>query len=193
MLSTPHGPSTYAGQLLHFPDLKDKLLDLGPLRLRNMDAGHIALQVLSHAPVGGPSGPSLELCREANELMAGTVAENQEGRFASLAVLPMGSPSDAAAELIRGVRELGMKSALVDSNVNGWYIGGDEYDVFWQAASELDVPIYLHPNWPSEMMDREYYAGNYDEGAKIKSGELGVGLAFGCSGAYFQVVCEWAV
>ena len=55
-------------------------------------------------------------------------------------------PDAAAKELVRCVREFGFVGALIDNHVSGKYYDGPEYHPVFQAAQELDVPIYLHPS-----------------------------------------------
>jgi predicted TIM-barrel fold metal-dependent hydrolase len=178
--STPLPPSytaRYAEQLRHVPDLLPKLTDLGALRRLDMDAGGIALQVISHAPGLGEHGAAA--CRAANDQLAGAIGAEEEravaeanrgggggswngggrGRFAGFAVLPMGDPIEAAAELRRGVTELGFVGALVDNHCRGKFYDGEEYDAWWAAVEELGVLVYLHPNWPSEEMLARYGGG----------------------------------
>jgi predicted TIM-barrel fold metal-dependent hydrolase len=71
----------------------------------------------------------------------------------------MGDPVEAAAELRRAVTELGFVGALVDNHCRDKFYDGEEYAVFWAAVEELDVPVYLHPNWPSEEMLARYGGG----------------------------------
>jgi predicted TIM-barrel fold metal-dependent hydrolase len=86
----------------------------------------------------------------------------------------MGQPVEAAAELRRAVRELGFVGALVDNHCRGGFYEGEEYDVWWAAVEELDVPVYLHPNWPSEeMMSR--CRGNFSEAAAVSMASSGFG------------------
>ncbi|KAJ2990275.1 hypothetical protein NUW58_g3031 [Xylaria curta] len=73
----------------------------------------------------------------------------------------MGEPQEAARELRRtcsgemnGVKFVG---ALVDSHTgDGLYYEGPEFDVVWEEATKLDVPIYIHPTWPSEQLSATY-------------------------------------
>ncbi|KAK0260181.1 hypothetical protein B0A54_02077 [Friedmanniomyces endolithicus] len=58
----------------------------------------------------------------------------------------------------------GFVGALIDCHVNGRYYDGAEYEVFWRKAEGLDVPIYIHPTWPSEDMAPRY-TGNFTDGA----------------------------
>lgn len=134
------------------PGLWDKFTELGPLRLDAMDAGQVTLQVISH----GPGDLTPDQCREANAQLAQAV-QAHPGRFAGFAVLPMEHPAEAATELRRTCSEDKFLGALVDSHTDaGTYYEGPEYDVLWKAASELDVPIYIHPTWPSEGLYNTY-------------------------------------
>ncbi|KAK3291867.1 uncharacterized protein B0H64DRAFT_366299 [Chaetomium fimeti] len=175
--ATPIPPgleAQYSEQLQHIPDLLAKLTDLGARRLRDMDAGGIALQVVSHAP--GLAEYGAAVCRDANDQLAEAVAaeRGRGGRFAGFAVLPMGEPAEAAAELRRAVKELGFVGALVDNHCRGRFYDGEEYDVWWEAVEELDVPLYLHPTWATEeMMGR--YRGNFSEAAAVSMASSGFG------------------
>lgn len=163
--------SKYSAQLKHVPGLEAKLRDLGNLRLQSMDTGKVSFQVISH----GPGEMSLEQCKSANEQLAAAVRDNKE-RFAGFAALPMSDPEAAAKELIRCVKELGFVGTLVDSHTSdGKYFDGAEYAPFFQAAQELEVPIYIHPTWPTESMKSLIYEGNYSEGASMSLGSSGFG------------------
>jgi len=159
----------YSEQLKHLPGLASKLQDLGELRLQDMDAGNVSVQVISH----GPGTLSPAQCRAANEQLATAVAKYQP-RFAGFAALPMQYPAIAAQELTRCVRELRFVGALIDNHVDGKYYDGEEYYPFFQAAQDLCVPIYLHPTWPSEDMAPRY-SGNFTCGATESLGASGFG------------------
>jgi predicted TIM-barrel fold metal-dependent hydrolase len=143
-----------------WPGAIEKLLDVGDVRLRDMDSGEVSLQVISHCAA---ENPSPDVCRAGNDQLASEIRQSQSRqRFAAFAVLPMAHPNDAAVELERTVKEYGFVGALVDqkTGANGFYDGA-EYDVLWQKLQDLDVPIYLHPSWPSDEQMRFSYAGNY--------------------------------
>ncbi|KAF3770806.1 amidohydrolase 2 [Cryphonectria parasitica EP155] len=137
------------------PDLFDRFTELGPKRLQDMDQGQVTMQVISH----GPGDLTAAQCRACNDQLAEAVRAHP-GRFAGFAELPMDEPDEAARELRRtcgpdaGVRFVG---ALVDSHTeSGLYYDGPAFDVLWAAAAELDVPIYLHPTWPSAQLTEAY-------------------------------------
>jgi len=130
------------------PDFLPHAFDVGPLRLANMTANQIRMQVVSHA-----SDPAVldqpSLIAQSNDQLAAAIS-NATDRLAGFAVLPMAFPELAAAELERCVKTHGFLGALIDTHLaNGTYYDGDAYRLFWAKAVELDVPIYLHPVWPN--------------------------------------------
>jgi predicted TIM-barrel fold metal-dependent hydrolase len=159
----------YSEQLKHLPGLAAQLADLGDLRLRDMEAGKVSLQVISH----GPGNPSPSQCRAANEQLFAAVSKNKN-RFAGFAVLAMKEPQLATEELTHCVEEFGFVGALIDNHVDGKYYDGEEYYPVFEAAQKLDVPIYLHPTWPSEDMAPRY-EGNFSAGAAASIGASGFG------------------
>lgn len=161
----------YQEQFKWLPDLLDKLEDLGSLRLRELEKGKISLQVISHGPGLGCAGTQQSVA--ANNQLAQAVKAHP-ARFAGFAVLPMGEPQAAAAELRRCVGELGFVGALVDNHANGTFYDDEEFWCIFEAAQELDVPIYLHPTWPDEHT-RPRYAGNYSSSAALSLGSSGFG------------------
>ncbi|KAI1155812.1 hypothetical protein F4825DRAFT_382000 [Nemania diffusa] len=149
-------PNAHNESFKAMPDLFSKLAELGPQRIADMDAGQVTLQVISHAP----GDLSAALCRQCNDQLAEAVRSNPS-RFAGFAELPMHEAQEAARELRRtcsgemnGVKFVG---ALVDSHTeDGLYYDGPEFDVLWEEATQLDVPVYLHPTWPSEQLSAAY-------------------------------------
>lgn len=69
-------------------------------------------------------------------------------RFHGWAFLPMGDPQAAAKELRRAVSELGLAGGYLPSNIGGRYLDGAEFFPVFAAASELDVPLFVHPSNP---------------------------------------------
>ncbi|OAP59421.1 hypothetical protein AYL99_06719 [Fonsecaea erecta] len=155
---------SYSEQLKHIPGLIDKLADVGDLRLQSMDAGQVSLQIVSHAPA--TMSPSQ--CRSANDQLAAAVNDHPD-RFAGFAVLPVADPAECAAELTRCVKELDFVGALIENHTaDGTYFDGAAYVSMFQAAQDLDVPIYLHPTWPTQDMLSLLYTGeNIPKAASI--------------------------
>jgi aminocarboxymuconate-semialdehyde decarboxylase len=60
----------------------------------------------------------------------------------------MQAPAAAAAELRRCVREYGFVGGHVATNVRGTYLPDETFRPIFDAAQELDVPLFLHPADP---------------------------------------------
>lgn len=148
--------------IVKWPGATERLFDAGSLRLKEMDGGRVSVQVISHCAA---ENPSPDACRAGNDQLAAEISKSDETkkRFAGFAVLPMTHPEDAAAELEKTVKEHGFVGALIDNKitVGANFYDGEEYRIFWKKAEELDVPIYLHPSWPSDELLRQAYTGNY--------------------------------
>ncbi|KIX92994.1 uncharacterized protein Z520_11267 [Fonsecaea multimorphosa CBS 102226] len=145
--------------LKYLPGIKEQLLDVGPGRIETMDEGNITLQVLSHLPVS----PKLDYhqSRAVNNKIAEAVKAHPS-RFAGFATLPVGDPTRCPEELTRAVKELGFLGALIEGHTddNAYYDGYD-YLPMWQTAQDLDVPIYLHPTWPTDVSLVSQFQGNF--------------------------------
>lgn len=148
MMTSSSGSSyRYSEQFKHIPMLKEKLSDVGTIRLSSMDANSISMQVVSH----GPGSMTADECRSANDQLQGLIEVHRD-RFAGFAVLPVADPVEAARELKRCVTQLGFVGALIDNHTDsgGFFDGDDYHRTLWQAAVDLDVPVYLHPTWATD-------------------------------------------
>jgi 2,3-dihydroxybenzoate decarboxylase len=139
--------------------LRDKLEDLGALRLKEMDDAGIDIQVLSH---GAPSTQRLDaetavtLAARVNDRLADTVATYPD-RFAGFAALPTADPKAAADELERTVTRHGFKGAMVHGLTNGVFFDDRRFWPIYERAQALDVPLYIHPAPPQPAVVETYY------------------------------------
>ena len=138
-------------------DMRRRLLELGDLRIVEMDKHGIEWSILSlHNPAvqGVPEADkAIALAQRANDVLAEAIAKRSD-RFKGFAALPMQDPDAAIVELNRCVKELG----FVGANVNGFseigeagatvYLDDKRYEDFWAELEKLDVPLYLHPRDP---------------------------------------------
>ena len=116
-------------------------------RLDAMDAAGIDLQVLSPNPLTFFTRVEPDwaeaFCRRHNDELAAMVA-SAPTRLAGFAQLPMQDPPRAADELRRAVGGLGLLGAYLGTDL-GRPLDDAAFDVVWSAATDLDVPVFLHP------------------------------------------------
>jgi len=127
-------------------------------RLKEMDTAGIDMQILSLGPLGIESFNSEEAevwAKKTNDELAGFI-NKYPGRFAGLAKVPWQNPSAAVAECERAVKSLGFKGIKVDSNVCGEYLDDKKYWPVFEKATELDVPINIHPREPASSMIKPF-------------------------------------
>ncbi|MGV3635930.1 MAG: amidohydrolase family protein [Pseudorhodoplanes sp.] len=139
--------------------IERRLLDVGALRLREMDEAGIDVQVLSHgAPGTQQLAPDIavRVTREANDRLHALVQAHPT-RFAAFAILPTPEPEAAADELERAVTELGFKGAMIHGLTGTQFIDDKRFWPIFQRAEALDVPLYLHPSYPNPAVAEAYY------------------------------------
>ncbi|KDR73917.1 hypothetical protein GALMADRAFT_157754 [Galerina marginata CBS 339.88] len=157
-------------------EFKANVLDIHNQRLKAMDESNIDFMVLSCAQpcIQGISDPvdAANMAIKVNNQLASDIS-NQTDRFGGFASLAMHNATAAALELRRTVKELGFLGALVNdyqqSGPDGQtllFYDQPEYDVFWQAVSDLDVPVYFHPrNDIPAVIDLIYAHAPFTQGA----------------------------
>jgi predicted TIM-barrel fold metal-dependent hydrolase len=139
--------------------LRERLLDVAELRIREMDEAGIDVQVLSHS---APATQRLDaetaprVAREANDRLL-HVVQSSKGRFEAFACLPSANPKAAADELERAVTKLGFKGAMIHGLTNGKFIDERQFWPIFERAQALDVPIYVHPAVPHPAVVEAYY------------------------------------
>jgi predicted TIM-barrel fold metal-dependent hydrolase len=141
--------------------VEDKLLDLGKVRIADMDEAGIDLQIISltNAGLDKLDGPrATALARDSNDKLAAAVKAYPQ-RFAGFAALALQEPEKAAAEFERCVRKLGFKGVLIHGTTRGVFLDDPQFTPIFEAAQALDVPIYLHPTLPPKPVEDAYFSG----------------------------------
>lgn len=140
------------------PPWARQLVDLGSVRIRDMDAAGIDMQVLLLSSPGVQlydAPEAVEFARLANDRAAEATRAHPE-RFAALAAFAPQDPEAAALEIERAVRHLGMKGAMVNSHTRGRYLDDPACTPILEAVQALDVPLYIHPRAPSPQIVQPY-------------------------------------
>jgi predicted TIM-barrel fold metal-dependent hydrolase len=144
--------------------ISQRLDDFGTLRLKEMDAAGIDVQVISHrgpSPQDMDAATAVRLARSANDRLHDIVSTHPT-RFAGFSALPTPDPDAAADELERTVTTLGFKGGMVHGLTNGRFLDDRRFRPLLERAAALDVPLYLHAGNPPAAVVDAYY-GDYAE------------------------------
>jgi len=130
----------------------ERLQELGEPRLQDMASSGVDKQILSLTSPGVQvfdAATAVAIAVSSNDELAEAVRRHPD-RYAGLAAVAPQNPQEAAKELERGVRKLGLKGAILNSHTLGEYLDDPKFWDIFAAAEALDVPVYLHPNAPSK-------------------------------------------
>ena len=120
-----------------------RLPDFGAGRLAAMDAAGIDVQVLSLTTPGVQNlapGVAVPLARWSNDRVAAAVRD-QPDRFQGFATLPTSDPKQAARELERAVRELGLNGAMVFGRTRQRNLDHLNFWPILERAAALKAPL----------------------------------------------------
>ena len=142
------------------PPIRERLLDVGALRLAEMDGAGIDVQVLSH---GAPAtqkldpGSAAEIARGVNDRLAGD-NRRRPRPLPGLRGAAHPRPGGAADELDRCVGELGFRGAMVHGLTHGAFLDEQRFWPIFERAAALGVPVYMHPLVRTRDVIAAYYA-----------------------------------
>ena len=164
--------------------IHERLVDLGELRIREMDEAGIDIQVLSHCPPGAQAfdrEEAQERTRGVNDRLHAFV-QSRPDRFAAFATLPMRDPDSCPDELERCVTELGFKGAIIHGLTDGKFPDMPEFWPIFARAEALDVPVYIHPGPPHPAVVEAYYKEYVEKFRSILSAGWGFTVETATSG-----------
>jgi 2,3-dihydroxybenzoate decarboxylase len=134
--------------------VRERLLDLGALRLTDMDERGIDVQVLGLTSPGVqmlPRDQAVAIARSSNDRLSEACRAHPD-RFVGLAACAFQDTDAAIAEIERAIGHLGMKGVIVNSHTLGEYLSERKFWPVLGAIEALDVPLYLHPQTPPRDM-----------------------------------------
>jgi aminocarboxymuconate-semialdehyde decarboxylase len=145
------------------PAAGPKLTNL-ELRLQDMDAMGVDLQVISPSPTQyyywADADLAAVLVREQNEAIA-VLCRKHPDRLAGLGNVALQHADLAVRQLEHAVRDLGLKGVEISTAINGLDVANPAFARFWDKAGELGCVVLIHPFGTSlgDRLDR-YYLGN---------------------------------
>lgn len=147
------------------PSVSD-LFELGEKRISELDKAGIDMEVVSYTnPTQWLTGDDAEtLAKEANDALYNNIKPYPD-RFRAFATLPWNNPTAAADELKRTVNELGFAGTLISGRpqTGNVFLDDKMYYPVWDALTQLDLPVYIHPNYTSVDACNAYYSGLNDQ------------------------------
>jgi aminocarboxymuconate-semialdehyde decarboxylase len=87
---------------------------------------------------------ALPAIREANQYLA-SLRDKHKDKIVALAVAIPGGGEDHLRELERAVKEDDLRGVLISSSHRRAYPDDDDARPFFRLATELDIPVFLHP------------------------------------------------
>jgi 5-carboxyvanillate decarboxylase len=142
----------------------ERLTDLGPGRLADMDAAGIDTQLLLMTAPGVQvfeRDDAVAIAKDANDEVA-QACRNHPDRFGALAVVPPQDPQAAAREMERAINTLGLNGVVINSHTKGEYLDDQKFWPIFEAAEALDAAIYIHPQTPPPNMSTEFVKRSLD-------------------------------
>lgn len=139
-----------AGMFAAMPKLQEMLQDLGDLRLSHMDEYGIDRQLLLLTAPGVQvvrPGDGTALARESNDIAA-EACRNHPDRFSACLAFDPRDVEGSVKEIERGMKELGLAGAVLNSHFQGHYLDEPEYEPIVEALAANDAALYIHPTAP---------------------------------------------
>lgn len=133
-----------------FRELDNRSWDVAR-RIEDMDRDGVTLQVLSPMPELlsywlDPSAAKI-VCMHSNVQIAEMIAA-APARFKGLGAVPLQDSAAAAAMLPRLRDDFGLSGVEIGSNIDGVLLGDARLDLFWQAAEDLGMAVFVHALHP---------------------------------------------
>ena len=147
-----------AGLFAGIPALQKDLQDLGEGRIARMDELGIDRQLLLlTAPGVQVLDPrtGTELAIQANDIAAEACRKYPDRYSACLAFAPQ-DVDGAVAEIERGMQQLKLAGAVINSHTQGRYLDEPQFDPILAALEANDCALYIHPTNPPRQWIQPY-------------------------------------
>lgn len=157
--------------------IRERLLDVGELRLKAMDDTGIDKAILSLTSPGVQPFPDAEkakaIVRRANDFLKTRCEAHPDRFYGTVSIAPQDA-AWSAEEIRRGKEELGFHAVMVNSHTQGHYLDEEQFDPILRACAENDLPLYIHPQGPPDDLI----------GGMVEAGLDGAVFGFGVETSY---------
>ena len=128
----------------------DKLMDIGPVRLAEMDAAGVDMHLLSQTAPGLQildRDTAVGAMAEVNDYLAEAIARHPT-RLAGLCSIAPQDAQASAKEIERCRNALGLGGIVINSHTHGEWLSETKFWPIFEAAEACDMTIYIHPQTP---------------------------------------------
>ena len=125
----------------------ERLQDLGPQRIRDMDERGIDRQIIAATAPGVQvleRDAAVAMAVEANDML-GEACLAHPDRYTGMALCAPQAPEEAAKEIERSAAKYGFKAVMVNGHTQGEYLDNPKFLPILETAAKLNLPIYIHP------------------------------------------------
>jgi predicted TIM-barrel fold metal-dependent hydrolase len=174
---------------LHLGEIEERLEELSDARISKMDESGVSVQILSLTSPGLHNlqpAEGIAVARRTNDLIAATVAGRPD-RFDGFATMPTTASGEAATELERCVRDLGLKGRMLFGRTLDKHLDHLDFLPIFETAAHLRVPLYIHPQTPSRAVREAYYSGFGPE-IDLAFATFGLGWHYDCGIQFLRLV-----
>ncbi|MEH3106161.1 MAG: amidohydrolase family protein [Sphingomonas fennica] len=147
-----------AGMFAGMKDIQAGLQDIGAGRIARMDELGIDRQLLLLTAPGVQVldwRTGTEMAIKANDLAAEACAKYPDRFSACLAFAPQ-NVDGAVKEIERGMGQLKMAGAVLNSHTQGRYLDEPQFDPILAALEANDAALYIHPTMPPTAWNAPY-------------------------------------
>jgi 2,3-dihydroxybenzoate decarboxylase len=144
--------------------IMDRLQDLGPQRIADMDERGIDRQIIAITAPGVQvfdRDTAVGLARDANDELAEACRRHPD-RYTGMAACAPQDPGEAAKEIERAVAKLGFKGVMINGHTHSEYLDAPKFLPILEAAQALDVPVYIHPTTMPPTMIQHFLESGLD-------------------------------
>jgi 2,3-dihydroxybenzoate decarboxylase len=143
--------------------IRERLVDIGELRIQAMDESGIDKAVLALTSPGVQplfdDEEARRIARNSNDKLKDACERYPDRFYGMIAVAPQDAEW-SVEELRRGKEELGFHGVQINSHTKGHYLDEEQFDPILRACAELDLPLYIHPQGlPDDMIGGMAEAG----------------------------------
>ncbi len=125
-----------------------------------LDAQGVTMQVVTLTTPGThveTAGNAAALASMVNDEFREAI-DTRGRHFTALATLPLNDPQASLKEFQRATGQLGLRGAMLFSNINGVALSNERFWPIYEAANDAGAVLYIHPAHPVNVdMMQEYW------------------------------------